>query len=358
MFETKTKFLGEFARFQKFCYPANFAKFQADFLNLQIARENISPPLMNFIDSIKQNGANQEIFYSYLKNLEELEKSKKQLNISDILSYLMCSCYLNVVPDNFIHYLYQNLGGEDILFFENKKLNKFLLYYSHLNLFQSEIEKSLIQRLKTELTKPGRGIFDNKNQFKYIQSLSYYCALRFGETTFCHNDLFSSIEHFFRRNQTPNKRSSIIVWNLLLAGSKKSPENSEKVEFLKGKVPSASPKTLTISRIQSSVKKVLEKICEDNNLKFEEEKQVLCYYVDFFVEPNIVIEVNGPFHYVNLVTFRKFGLEEVRYQNLRAHDYRVIEINYAKWSEYDGERKKSFLIDCLLLNKTREIKTK
>ena len=311
---------------------------------------------MNFINSVQQKGASLDIFCTYLKNLENLEKSKEQLKISDILAYLLCGYYLDVAPDNFILYLYQNLGREDILFFENQKLNKFLFYSCHLNFFQNEIEKSIIQRLKAELKKPGGGIFDCKNKFKYIKGLSFYCALRFEETTFCHNDLFSSIEHFFRNNQMPNKLSCLLVWNLLVAGSKKSPENSQKVEFLKAKVPSLSTNILRISGTQISVKMVLEKICEENKLKFQEEKKVLCYHVDFFVEPNIVIEVNGPFHYVNLQTFRKFGLEEVKYQNLRFHNYRVIEINHMKWFEYDSRRKKSFLTDCLLLNKTREIK--
>lgn len=356
LFETKAKFMGEYDRFEKFSISANFAKFKADFLNLQIEKEKISPPLMNFINSVQQKEASLDTFCTYLENLENLEKSREKLKISDILAYLLCSYYLDVAPDNFILYLYQNIGSEEIIFFENQKLNKFLFYYCHLNLFQNEIEKSIIQRLKAELKKSGGGIFDHKNQFKYIKSLSFYCALRFEETTFCHNDLFSSIEHFFRSNQMPNKLSCLLIWNLLFAGSKKSPENSQKVEFLKGKVPSLSTNILRISGIQSSVKMVLEKICEENKLKFEEEKKVLCYYVDLFVEPNIVIEVNGPFHYVNLQTFRKFGLEEVKYQNLRYHNFRVIEINYLKWFEYDRERKKSFLIDCLLLNKTKGIK--
>jgi len=331
----------EYMRLHYF-WKKNVNKFKSSIHGLQ--SESKSVFLNQFLSLTEKKASPLEILYFYKSSLKNLGKTMPEMKGKEALIFLILCSLIQIAPDDFLLKLYGNIKTEEILSLENIHLNKLLWSYCTMNFTNDKLQKDINSRLSLEMKKDGNGIFESNNLFKYMNSLSFYCALKYDETSFCHNILLGSLEKFFKNNQISDKKACRSIWNFLTAISIKNPENLEKVNFLKKKVP-IHTKGVFISELQLSVKKILSGYCEINKLKFEEEKKILCYYADFFVEPNVIIEVNGPFHYINNKTLRKFGFEEVKYQNFRTDNYSIIEINYLNWKRLLGYEQEIFVIN-------------
>lgn len=82
------------------------------------------------------------------------------------------------------------------------------------------------------------------------------------------------------------------------------------------------------------------------------EKQIDLYRVDFFIPPNIVLEINGPSHFIYPEDFRIMTLTtNIRRIHLELQGFRVIFINYNEWENTKGVNKRLDFLRSLIYNK-------
>lgn len=82
---------------------------------------------------------------------------------------------------------------------------------------------------------------------------------------------------------------------------------------------------LNISKINYEIEKIIENI----------------YMIDFFIKPNIIIEVNGPVHYSFLNDDSHFnGKNVIKHSILTKSGYKLVNISYIEWYMNKGVRSK------------------
>lgn len=286
----------------------------------------------------RKNTPNVEALLFYKKNLKRIEVSLEKMNIKESLIYLYLLYQSKIVPDEFLQKLYENIDSNEIMSLEATNLNKLIWAYSNLNYLQRNIQDAIRNKLKFEWENCKSNLFGSNNINKYIKSLALFCSLNYEETIFCHETLLDSYLENLEIMKSIDKSALKFIWTFITTLNIRKSSYIQKSENLSSKIP-FHKLFLVESNLQRKFKLILQELCKDHKLKFEEEKKVFCYFVDFFVEPNIIFEINGPFHYVNCNSFRKFGYDEIRYRNLLSLEYKFHEINYSEWLKMDSPSK-------------------
>lgn len=84
-------------------------------------------------------------------------------------------------------------------------------------------------------------------------------------------------------------------------------------------------------------------------IPFIEEKIIGTYFIDFFVEPNICIEINGKLHYLedskqpNWLTVRK-------QRQIEKLGYKMVSIPYFEWIMYEKSAQKYNYLKQLIIS--------
>ena len=287
-----------------------------------------------------------ETLLFYKKNIRNIENSLPEMKMQELLMFLSLSSRMKLISSEFIQKLYENIKTDEILSLEKTNLNRLIWCYSNLNYLHENLQKSITNRIKKE-TLPNNidnmGVFNAKNINRYLKSLSLYCSLNYEETSFCHKILLDSLMKHLEKSQVIEKKLLQYIWSFLITLSMRKSIHKDLVEGLIEKLPFHKP-TIFQSNLQMNFKILLNEFCKENQIKFEEEKRILCYFVDFFIKPDRIIEINGPSHYVNCESFRTFGFDEVRRRNLKLLDYQVYDINYFKWKKLNDPYKIEYVI--------------
>lgn len=107
-------------------------------------------------------------------------------------------------------------------------------------------------------------------------------------------------------------------------------EFPELTEFSKKKMGKRE-KNRSNSHFQKNVRKVLLEL----KIDFEEEKIIGPFNIDFFILPNICLEINGKSHYINGNNHTKNT--ERKYRLLKAMDYEVKVVYHLEWNKFEKE---------------------
>lgn len=94
------------------------------------------------------------------------------------------------------------------------------------------------------------------------------------------------------------------------------------------------PKTLRnkVSYFQKSIKEMLA----NEKIEFNEEKSIGPFNIDFFINPNICIEINGKSHYINGKKFTKSTERKNRLLKKMGYEIKIISVE--EWSSIEDSR--------------------
>ena len=353
--EEKILFNHQYNNFEfEYLRIANF--FKKDLENFRIASQDLlkSERKNTFIDeflSLKnKNTPIIESLLTYKKNFQNVENFLKNMKIQELLLYLSLSNRIKIFSDDFITKIYDLLKKDEILSLEKNNFNKLLWCYSNYNMFHLNLQNSLNTRLHNETDNKTNtnNLFEADNLNRYIKSLALYFSLKFEETTCFHEILLNSLILHLEKFKFIDKKLLQSIWNFLITLSLRNNEFKNKIDNILAKLPFHKP-FVNKSQLQLNFKTTLLEFCKDNILEFQEEKKILCYFVDFFIEPNIILEINGPSHYIDCNSFRKFGYDEVRIKNLLFLKNEVYEINYLKWKKMNDKYKLEYVKKLLFM---------
>ena len=237
----------------------------------------------------------------------------------------------------FVNECYFSLISVDFKTFKGRDCLELMYNSALLNIAPIEFYKKCIENLKFY------GFQTNLEKIKFLWSLMYF-SLRFPEEKL-ENSLFDDIIKTYDSKEIIRKTGYVLVLaykmhEIELFLKKCHPESYEK--YWKNQVFNKLEEELFMggidkqeSLLQSDVKIIL-KIA---NIQFEMEKRIeKIYIIDFLIEKEILLEVDGPMHFTFNETDELFedGKRLVKREVLKQMGYKIVSLNYKEWYELKG----------------------
>lgn len=288
-----------------------------------------------FFEELLTNSRKLSAFDSFLyfkENINEIQGSLQQISNEELIFLLFLSESLGILPEDFVQGIYESLKIAEFDDLKNNHLKKLIESYGKINYSQENVQNAILSRIKREI--PKENVFSLNKIHEFLQGLSLLCAWKYEETRFFHEFFLEKLEKYLEKSQFVQRKSLKFLWNMLETLILLDSPSKSSIISLKNRLP-FHKKFLFQSRTQHFFNEILKEICKENSRDFSEEKRILCYFVDFFIEPDKIIEINGPFHYVNFSSKRKWGFDEVRISNLKRLNLQVFEFSLLDLAKID-----------------------
>jgi len=181
-----------------------------------------------------------------------------------------------------------------------------------------------------------------------LGSLAFFMALKYDETKHLHRKFYEVLSRILQNKKNDfyeslQKHDSLkYFWMFFTSTKAHNPELFK--EFEDKGVTKAMPfvfKGVFPSKQQKEIYAAVKNLVGDSR-KVTMEKRIGAYFVDIFVEPNIVIEVNSYKYYFGYKS-RRSGPAEIRFRNLTAMGYSFKEIPLKLWHNTPNEEKNAIL---------------
>lgn len=339
-FEDYRHFFFEYERFDVFS-KKKFESCRAFYRDLR----EFQPKNCDFFEELLTNNSkNQPILNNFLffkENIAKIRQFLPQICNEELIFLLFLCENLGILPDDFLKEAFENLKFANFSSLNAKSLKKLIEIYSKVNFSHEKLQHALFLRLEREISQEN--LFSLNKIHEFFQGLSLLCAWKFEETRFFHEFFLQKLEKYLQNSQFIQRNTLKFLWNLLETMLLMDSSCRKTVLSLKNQLP-FHKKFLFQSKFQHSFKEILAEICKENCRIFEEERRILCYFVDFFVEPDKIIEINGVSHYVDYTSRRKWTFDEVRLTNLKRLNHEVFEFSLLDFEKIDKKKSKKYVI--------------
>ena len=292
---------------------------------LNLFDKDISDKFLRLTDRKIKDSSNTHLLQFIEGTIENKRNHFENYEITSIISSLVSN---GIFPKRLFCKLQTNLEGciEDLIIVKFSKLLYSLCYANYLDENQKLLNEIIdfIEYSFRMKTTNYKCLLNKHYCHKFHGNLCFFFCLHYEETKHLHTKLLNNLlKNLGIDYSNFNKKNFKYIYHFLLRMQIKSKEKNVILEDLVEKFPFYT-KIINMSTIHKKIFNLIkENIHWDSTIHYE--YNFKNFIVDIFIEPNIIIEINGPSHFTEGHFVN--GFFKVRNENLRLLKYKVIEIS-------------------------------